>query len=68
MKPTRLFHAAGILTDPPVSEPTPAEDKLKAVATAAPEEDPPGAKSLDFILGGVAVFGLTPRPENASSV
>jgi hypothetical protein len=23
---------------------------------------------LDFELGGVAVFGLTPRPENASSV
>ena len=63
-----MFHAAGIRTDPPVSDPIPADDKFNAVATAAPEEDPPGATICLTAFGGVPVFGFTPRPEKASSV
>ena len=63
-----MFHAAGILTDPPVSDPIPADDKFNAVATAAPEEDPPGATIFFTEFGGVSVLGFTPRPEKASSV
>ena len=67
MKPTKLFQAAGILIEPPVSEPIPPEHSFSAVATAAPEDDPPGAKEFLEEFGGVAVLGLTPRPEKANS-
>ena len=67
MKPTKLFQAAGILIEPPVSEPIPPEHRLSAVATAAPEDEPPGANEFLEEFGGVAVLGLTPRPEKANS-
>ena len=66
--PTILFHAAGTRTEPPVSEPMLAESKFKDVDTAAPEEEPPGAGVHSREFGGVAVLGLIPNPENASSV
>ncbi len=68
LRPTRLFHAAGIRTEPPVSEPIPAAASPKATEVAAPEEEPPGASAGSFTLGGVAVTGFRPRPENANSV
>ena len=39
--PTKSFHAAGIRTDPPVSEPIAKGAKPKATEAAAPEDDPP---------------------------
>ena len=51
-----------------VSEPMLAESKFKDVDTAAPDEEPPGARVLSIEFGGVAVLGLIPNPENASSV
>ena len=39
--PTKSFHAAGIRTDPPVSEPNAIGARPKATEAAAPEEDPP---------------------------
>ena len=65
--PASQFHPAGMRTEPPVSEPIPAAASPRAVETAAPEEEPPGARSGSKALGGVAVIGLTPRPEKASS-
>ena len=44
-KPTKSFQAAGIRTEPPVSEPIPAEAKPNATEVAAPDEDPPGTES-----------------------
>ena len=44
LRPTKLFHAAGTLTEPPVSEPIEPATRFKVTLTAAPEEDPPGAK------------------------
>ena len=41
LRPTRSFHAAGIRTDPPVSEPIPQGARAKATEAAAPEEEPP---------------------------
>ena len=67
-RPTRSFHAAGTRTEPAVSEPMPAAARPKATEAAAPEEEPPGASSGSLMLGGVAVTGLRPRPEKASSV
>ncbi len=54
-------------TEPPVSEPIPAAARPKATETAAPELEPPGARSRSKTFGGVAVLGLTPKPEKASS-
>ena len=68
LKPTTLFHAAGTLTEPPVSDPILAEDNPKLVETPAPDDEPPGARSALIELGGVAVMGLMPSPENANSV
>lgn len=67
LSPTRSFHAAGIRTDPPVSEPIPAAASPNATEAAAPDEDPPGTASGSFTQGGVAVMGFNPRPENAIS-
>ena len=55
-------------TDPPVSEPIPQAASPKATLAAAPEDDPPGTASGSFTQGGVAVTGLRPIPENASSL
>ena len=65
--PTKSFHAAGIRTDPPVSEPIPAEARLNATDAAAPDDEPPGTAASSFTHGGVLVIGLRPKPENANS-
>lgn len=66
--PTRSFHAAGTRTEPPVSEPTAPAASPKATEAAAPEEEPPETAPASFTQGGLAVTGLKPRPEKASSV
>ena len=68
LNPTSPFHAAGTRTDPPVSVPTAAAASPSATDTAAPDDEPPGARSGSSALGGVAVRGFSPSPENASSV
>ena len=54
--------------EPAVSEPMAAAARPKATAAALPEDEPPGARSGSLMFGGVAVTGLRPRPEKASSV
>ena len=66
-RPTRSFQAAGIRTEPPVSDPIPAGASPKATEAAAPEEDPPDTAFSSLIQGLVAVIGLSPSPEKASS-
>ncbi len=66
--PTRSFQAAGTRADPAVSEPMPAAARPKATEAAAPEDDPPGVRSGSLMLGDVAVIGLMPRTEKASSL
>lgn len=68
LRPTRSFHADGIRTEPPVSDPIPADANPYATDVAAPEDDPPGAASGSWMFGGVAVLGFTPSPEKANSV
>lgn len=68
LRPASPFQAAGMRTEPPVSVPAPAAARPSATATAVPELDPPGARPGSIALGGVAVTGLTPRPEKASSL
>ena len=65
--PTRSFHAAGILTEPPVSDPIAAGASPNATEAAAPEEDPPATAPSSFTQGGVAVTGFRPNPEKANS-
>ena len=67
LSPTKSFHAAGTLTEPPVSDPIPIEARLNATDPAAPEDEPPDTASKLFIQGVVFVIGFKPRPENASS-
>ena len=45
LKPTIPHTAAGILIEPPVSEPSPATAIPNATETAAPEEEPPGMRA-----------------------
>ena len=52
-KPTKSFQAAGILTDPPVSEPIAAGARPKATDAAAPDEEPPATAPRSFTQGGV---------------
>ena len=67
LRPTRSFQAAGIRTDPPVSDPIAAGASPKATEAAAPDEDPPATASGSLTDGGVAVTGFSPSPEKASS-
>ncbi len=67
LRPTRSFQAAGMRTDPPVSDPMAAGASPNATDAAAPEDDPPGTARSSFRQGGVAVTGFRPRPEKASS-
>ncbi len=68
LSPTRSFQAAGMRTEPPVSEPSAAGARPKATEVAAPEEEPPDTASASLMQGGDWVIGLRPRPEKASSV
>ena len=55
-------------TEPPVSEPMATGASPWVIEAAAPEDEPPGTWPGISRLGGVAVFGLMPRPEKANSV
>jgi hypothetical protein len=70
LKPTRPHSAAGMRSEPPVSEPRPASAMPSATDTAAPEDEPPGMRPVARSQGlsGVPKWGLMPRPENANSV
>ena len=60
LKPTRPHRAAGMRSEPPVSEPKPATAKPRPTDTAAPEEDPPGMRATAESAGlaGVPQCGL----------
>ena len=66
-KPTKSFQAAGIRTEPPVSDPIAPAAKSQAIDAAAPEEDPPATAAASLIQAGVAVTGFKPKPLKASS-
>ena len=53
LNPTRPHNAAGMRTEPPVSVPIEMSDMPSAVATAAPELDPPGTRDRSAGLPGV---------------
>ena len=65
LSPVIPQNAAGMRTDPPVSEPSAAAAMPSATETAAPLDDPPGmrprARSQGFL--GVPKCGLMPIPE-----
>jgi hypothetical protein len=67
-RPTRSFQTEGTRTEPPVSDPIAAAARLNATEAAAPEDDPPATAPASLTQGGVAVLGLWPRPEKASSL
>ena len=51
--PTMLFNPAGIRPEPAVSVPSAKETMPRAVATAEPEEEPPGTR-----VGSMAFLGI----------
>ena len=55
LKPTMPHSAAGILSEPPVSEPKPTSAAPVATETAAPEDDPPGMRSICVSAGFTGV-------------
>ncbi|CFM01285.1 Uncharacterised protein [Bordetella pertussis] len=61
--------AAGIRTDPPVSEPSAAGARPAATATPEPLDEPPGIRGWDKSQGlrGVPITGLVPHPPKANS-
>src|SRR5210317_1324476 len=67
LNPTKSFHAAGIRTDPPVSDPIAAGAKPNTTLAAAPDDDPPDTAAWSFTQGGVCVTGFRPNPEKANS-
>ena len=66
-KPTKSFQTDGIRTDPPVSEPIATGANPNATEAAAPDDEPPETASVSCTHGDVAVFGFSPKPENANS-
>ncbi|MNL25506.1 hypothetical protein D3C87_1469910 [compost metagenome] len=46
LKPVRPHSAAGMRTEPPVSDPIPATAMPSATDTAAPEDEPPGMRPV----------------------
>ena len=46
LKPTMPFSAAGMRIEPPVSEPRPTKAAPLATETAAPDDDPPGMRTV----------------------
>ncbi len=65
-KPTKSFHATGMRTEPPVSDPIAPTAKSQAIDATAPEEDSPTAAAASLIHTGVAVTGFRPKPLEAS--
>ncbi len=64
------FSAAGMRTEPPVSEPIETGTTPAATATPEPEDEPPGMRATSVLRGffGVPKCGLMPRPEKANSL
>ncbi|MNV32065.1 hypothetical protein D3C71_1233920 [compost metagenome] len=67
--PVTPFSAAGIRTEPPVSEPSAAGARPAATATPDPLDEPPGMRACRRSQGlrGVPMTGLVPHPPNANS-
>src|SRR5690606_19785709 len=65
LKPTSPQSAAGIRTEPAVSEPMATVAMPAATDTAAPEEEPPGMRLRSWGLPGVPWWRLLPTPEKA---
>jgi hypothetical protein len=53
LKPTTPFSAAGIRTEPPVSEPIEISLVPSAMETPAPEDEPPAIRPASVALPGV---------------
>ena len=69
LRPKTPHHAAGLRTEPPVSEPMAKAASPAAVATAEPLEEPPGALWVAASQGfhGVPRTALVPLPPSANS-
>ena len=67
LSPAIPQHAAGILIEPPVSEPNATSARSNATATADPLEEPPGTRFLPRGFTGVPYQGLIPVTPYASS-
>mmetsp|Transcript_2453 Transcript_2453/g.7554 ORF Transcript_2453/g.7554 Transcript_2453/m.7554 type:complete len:294 (-) Transcript_2453:147-1028(-) len=69
LKPVTPHSAAGMRTEPRVSEPSPITHSPSATATAAPELDPPGMRPVPRSCGlaGVPKCGFVPMPPKANS-
>ena len=65
LKPVTPQSAAGMRTEPPVSEPMAAAAMPSVTDTAAPEDEPPGMRPSERSHGffGVPKCGLMPIPE-----
>src|SRR4051794_10446055 len=65
LKPVSPQSAAGMRTEPPVSEPIAAQAIPSLTLIAAPEEEPPGIRrsSLRYGFAGVPRWGLRPIAE-----
>ncbi|KAG0910695.1 hypothetical protein G6F31_021542 [Rhizopus arrhizus] len=63
------FNAAGIRTEPPVSDPSAAGARPAAPATPDPLDAPPGMRGACKSQGlrGVPMTGFVPQPPNANS-
>ncbi|MCY1538005.1 hypothetical protein D9M68_735260 [compost metagenome] len=68
-RPVMPFRAAGIRTEPPVSEPSAAGARPAATATPEPLDEPPGmrARTRSQGLRGVPITGFVPHPPKANS-
>src|SRR5262245_15547241 len=70
LSPVRPLNAAGLRTDPPVSEPMAAGANPAATATPEPLLEPPGTRCApcqSHGLRGVPMCALVPDPPNANS-
>ncbi|MNT08205.1 hypothetical protein D3C72_1429400 [compost metagenome] len=69
LSPVTPFRAAGIRTEPPVSEPSAAGASPAATATPDPLDEPPGTRCCRRSQGlrGVPMTGFVPQPPNANS-
>ena len=68
-RPVTPLSAAGIRTEPPVSEPSAAGARPAATATPEPLDEPPGMRACFRSQGlrGVPITGLVPQPPKANS-
>src|SRR5258706_16228204 len=69
LSPVRPHSAAGMRTDPPVSDPIAAGPMPPATATAEPLDEPPATRCVARSHGfhGAPIGWLRPHPPNANS-